>query len=100
MAIPDSNRNSIWPAHAIDLVPPFQVIFTNNPLVQELFIDLTNKEIREIPLKNRENWSGKEIRKKITNNKPWKENIPDVVVKLMEKYNGIKRIRKISQDDY
>ena len=49
-AIPDINRNTIWPANVIDLIPSFDVIFTNNSLVQELFTDLSKKEVREIPL--------------------------------------------------
>ncbi|MHA1398204.1 MAG: adenylyltransferase/cytidyltransferase family protein [Candidatus Heimdallarchaeaceae archaeon] len=46
MAIPDTNRNTIWPANVVDLVPHFEVIFTNNPLVQLLFANLAGKEVR------------------------------------------------------
>lgn len=99
-AIPDSNRNSIWPAHAIDLVPPFDILFTNNPLVQELFRDLTTKEIRSIPLTNRKEWSGKEIRRRMLEDENWREFVPSAVVSLIEKYDGINRIKKINQDDY
>ncbi len=100
MAIPDSNRNSIWPAHAIDLVPPFEVIFTNNPLVQELFSNLSNKEIRSIPLIKRENLSGKEIRKRMVEGKEWQSLVPEVIVPLIDKYHGVERLKKIVQDDY
>ncbi|MHA1399453.1 MAG: nicotinamide-nucleotide adenylyltransferase [Candidatus Heimdallarchaeaceae archaeon] len=100
MAIPDSNRNSIWPAHAIDLVPPFEVVFTNNPLVQELFGNLTTKEVREMPLVKRKELSGKEIRRRIINGEEWKELVPPIIYQLIEKYNGVERLQKIAQDDY
>ena len=64
-SIPDINRNTIWPANVIDLVPAFSIVFTNNPLVQELFEKIANKEIREVPLRSRSDYSGKTIRMKM-----------------------------------
>ncbi|MFW9851900.1 MAG: nicotinamide-nucleotide adenylyltransferase [Candidatus Thorarchaeota archaeon] len=98
-SIPDINRNTIWPANVIDLVPPFEVIFTNNPLVQQLFSKLANKEVREIPLTNRSEYSGKKIRKMMIKGKNWKESIPEEVVELIDKYHGVERIQSVSQTD-
>jgi nicotinamide-nucleotide adenylyltransferase len=98
-AIPDINRNTIWPANVIDLVPSFEVVFTNNPLVQQLFSKLANKEVREIPLTNRSEYSGKKIRKMMIKGEKWKENIPEEVVELITKFQGIERIQSVSQTD-
>jgi len=94
-AIPDINRNTIWPANVIDLVPSFGIVFTNNPLVQQLFSKLVNKEVREVPLTNRSEYSGKKIRKMMIEGEKWRENIPEEVVELIEKYQGIERIQTI-----
>ena len=98
-AIPDINRNTIWAANVVDLVPPFEVIFTNNPLVQQLFANLSDKEVREIPLINRQELSGKIIRKKMIEDQNWKASIPDVIEPLIEKYKGIDRIQALAKTD-
>ena len=98
-AIPDINRNTIWPANVIDLVPNFDVIFTNNSLVQELFRDLSNKEVREIPLNNRKELSGKVIREKMIKGENWQNVIPEEILPLIEKYNGIQRIQNLVKTD-
>ena len=98
-AIPDINRNTIWPANVIDLVPSFDVIFTNNSLVQELFTDLSKKEVREIPLNKREELSGKIIREKMIKGENWQQTIPDELLPLIEKYQGIKRIQSLTTTD-
>ena len=78
---------------------PFEVIFTNNPLVQQLFTNLSDKEIREIPLVEREELSGKSIREKMTKGKSWKEFLPEVILPLVEKYNGAERIQALAKTD-
>jgi len=98
-AIPDINRNTIWPANVIDLMPNFEVIFTNNSLVQELFTDLSNKEVREIPLNKREELSGKIIREKMIKGENWQQDIPDELLPLIKKYQGIKRIQSLATTD-
>ncbi len=98
-AIPDIDRNTIWPANVIDLIPSFDVIFTNNSLVQELFTDLSNKEVREIPFNKREVLSGKSIREKMIKGENWQQDIPDELLPLIEKYQGIKRIQSLATTD-
>ena len=98
-SIPDVNRNTIWPANVIDLVPSFDVVFTNNPLVQQLFLKIASKEVREVPLNNRSDYSGKEIRKRMIMGKEWKDLVPSEVVELIEMYQGIERIQEVSKSD-
>ena len=99
MAIPDANRNTIWPAHVIDLVPSFDVIYTNNPLVKELFNNLTTKEVRPLPLFEREKYSSSKIRKMMMEGKPWENLVPSIILPLIKKYNGVKRIQALTQSD-
>ncbi len=75
------------------------MIFTNNPLVQQLFTNLSDKEIREIPLVEREKLSGKIIREKMTKGKSWKEFLPEVILPLVEKYNGAERIQELAKTE-
>lgn len=98
-SIPDVNRNTIWPANVIDLVPSFDVVFTNNPLVQQLFLKIASKKVREVPLSNRRDYSGKEIRKRMIKGKEWKDLVPSEVVELIEMHQGIERIQEVSKSD-
>ncbi len=98
-AIPDINRNTIWAANVIDLVPAFNVVFSNNPLVQQLFSKLANKEVREIPLVNRTEYSGKEIRNMMIHGGKWKDSVPEEVVKLIHKFEGVNRIQTVNHTD-
>ena len=100
MAIPDINRNTIWPANVIDLVPLFEVILTNNPLVQQLFKNLSNKEVKQIPLIDREHYSGKKIRERMKRGEEWESSVPKNVIELIKKYKGIERIKAVASDDY
>ncbi len=97
--IPDINRNTIWAANVADLVPSFEVVFTNNPLVQQLFTNLGKKEAREIPLNNREVFSGKIIREKMIKGEAWEQLVPEVILPLIEQYKGIERIKSLSKTD-
>ena len=98
-AIPDINRNTIWPANVTDLVPSFEVIFTNNPLVQQLFSKLSNTEVREIPLENRVEFSGKIIREKIVKGEAWEDSVPENIVELIKKFNGVERMQALAKTD-
>ena len=98
-AIPDINRNTIWAANVIDLVPSFEVVFTNNPLVQQLFSKLGKKEVRKIPLNNREEFSGKVIRENIKKGEDWRDSLPEIILPLIDQYRGVERIKTLSQID-
>ncbi|GAH31678.1 unnamed protein product, partial [marine sediment metagenome] len=88
-AIPDINRNTIWAANVEDLVPSYEVMFTNNPLVQQLFSNLGKKEVRKIPLNNREEFSGKVIRENMIKGEEWKSLVPKIILPLISQFNGV-----------
>ncbi len=98
-AIPDINRNTIWAANVEDLVSSYEVMFTNNPLVQQLFSNLGKKEVRKIPLNNREEFSGKVIRENMIKGEEWKSLVPEIILPLISQFNGVERIKTLSQTD-
>ncbi|MHA1686713.1 MAG: nicotinamide-nucleotide adenylyltransferase [Candidatus Heimdallarchaeaceae archaeon] len=99
IAIPDANRNTIWPAHVIDLVPHFEVIFTNNPLVIQLFNNLTEKIVHSIPLVNRTEYSGRIIREKMLKGEKWQHLVPEVILPIITRLSGVERIKAVSSTD-
>ncbi len=95
----DVERNSIWVAHVKSLVPPFRVVYTNNPLVKRLFEE-EGYEVRPPGLYKREIYSGKEIRRRMLEGEPWEHLVPKVVAEIIKEIGGVERIRTIAKTDY
>lgn len=94
----DVNRNSIWVSHIESLIPPANVVFTSNPLIERLFKEKGYKV--EVPLLfNRKGFSGTEIRKRMLNEESWKELVPEAVVKVIKEIDGVKRLKDLARSD-
>ena len=96
--IQDVACNSVWVAHVKMLTPPFECIYSGNPLVQQLFIEAGNK-VTEPPLFNREIYSGTEVRKRILADKDWELLVPKSVVNVIDEIDGISRMKRLSKKE-
>ena len=96
--IQDIERNSLWVAQVMMLTPPFEVIYTGNPLVQRLFLEAGFK-VTTPPLFNREIYSGTEVRRRILDEEDWKSLLPSPVVRVIEEIDGINRIRHLARKE-
>jgi len=95
--IVDINRYSIWVAHVASLVPPFQDVYTNNPLTRRLFEE-AGYEVRAPPMFNRELYSGTEIRRRIVAGLEWEHLVPPGVAETIHEVGGDERLREITRD--
>ena len=96
--IEDIRRNSLWVAHVMSMVPPFDVAYTNNPLVIELLSE-AGIDVRESPLFKRNSYSGTEIRRRMLENDRWEQFVPEKVVEIIKEIDGVKRLRTVAQSD-
>ena len=55
--------------------PRFDVVYTNNHLVERLFEE-AGYEVRRTPLHNREEYRGAERRRRIADGEPWRDLFP------------------------
>ena len=94
----DILMNAVWVSHVKMLTPPFKKVFSGNPLVQQLFKE-ENFDVIIPPLFNRTELSGTEVRKRMINDGDWKSLIPNSVVNIINKVNGIERIKHLSQKE-
>jgi nicotinamide-nucleotide adenylyltransferase len=92
------NRYAIWVSHVESLIPPVDIIYTHNPLTRRLFME-KGYEVSAPMIYNRENFSGKEIRRRIVDNESWHDLVPSEVVKVIEEINGVERLRDLAQTD-
>ena len=94
----DIQTNAVWVSHVKMLTPPFDKVFSGNPLVQRLFQE-ENYEVAKPMLFKREKLSGTEVRKRMLNDDSWKSLVPKSTVKIIEEIEGIKRIRHLNQKE-
>ncbi len=92
----DIHRYSVWVAHVASLVPPFHMVYTNNPLTRRLFEE-EGYEVRSAPMFNREVFSGTEIRRRIVAGEGWKHLVPDGVAEVIEEIGGDERLREVAK---
>ena len=93
--IPDINRYGVYAKHVIDLVPSFDFVISNNPLIKELF-EREGYKIKETPLYERDKYQGKVIRKRIAEGKKWEDLVPKRVAAYIKKIEGDIRIRRLA----
>ncbi|WP_423792995.1 nicotinamide-nucleotide adenylyltransferase [Methanocaldococcus indicus] len=97
--IKDIEYNSIWVSYLESLLPKFNIIYSGNPLVRVLFRERGYKVEKPIMF-NRNEYSGKEIRRRMLNDEDWESLVPGEVVKIIKRVNGVERLKELAKDDY
>jgi nicotinamide-nucleotide adenylyltransferase len=92
--IEDLNRYSVWVSQVVSIAPPFVRVYTNNPLTRRLFLE-ADFEVRASPLFNRSEYSGTEIRKRMTEGDGWRRLVPKEVAGIIDGIDGIGRMRAL-----
>ena len=96
--IKDIEFNAVWVSYVEALTPPFDVVYTGNPLVRELFVE-RDYIVKKPKLYNRKEYSGSEIRKRMINGKEWRHLVPKEVVDVICEIDGENRIRRLNKSD-
>jgi nicotinamide-nucleotide adenylyltransferase len=94
----DVNRNAIWVSHVESLIPPIDLVFTNNLLIERLFTE-RGYEVRTPLLFNRKEYSGNEIRKRMRNNENWAVLVPEAVTEVIKEIDGLRRMENLRRSD-
>lgn len=92
--IPDVNNHDRWTYHVDEIVPKYDVVFSNDDFTHGLF-KKRNIKVVSVPLAEREDLSGTEIRAKIAGDKSWNELVPDGTRKVLLKINAKDRLKNL-----
>ena len=92
--VPDVGEHSLWVSRIESYCPRFDVIYTNNPLVQRLFKE-AGYEVKELKLYRREVEMGTIIRKKIINGDLWEDFVSKSVAEYLKKSGMVQRLKEI-----
>jgi nicotinamide-nucleotide adenylyltransferase len=98
IAIPDAEMHAIWVSTVITYTPPFDLIYSNEPLTTRLFRE-SKREVKNIPFFNREIYSATEVRRRMLAGESWKTLVPLPVVKIIEEIHGVERLQALKLTD-
>lgn len=94
--IEDLHRYRVWPAHVRALCPPFEVVYSNNPLVDRVCRE-AGLDVRGVDPIDRDRYRGTEIRRRMVADEPWRPFVPSVVAEVVEAIDGVERLRRVTE---
>ena len=92
--IPDVGDHEKWTFEIDKIVPKYDVIFTNDEFTKTLF---EKREMNVIPvvLKDREKFSGTNVRALIADDKNWQDLVPRGTKKVLDKIDAKERLKNL-----
>jgi nicotinamide-nucleotide adenylyltransferase len=98
LPIPDATMHSIWVAQIFSYSPPFEVVFSNDPLTRCLFKE-AKVTVHNIEFFQRKIYSATEVRRRMLADENWKDLVPKVVMEIITKINGVQRLNELAMTD-
>ncbi len=96
--IEDIRRNALWVAHVRSMSPPFETVYSNNPLVVQLFSE-SGVHVVSPDMYERHTHSGTEIRRRMLAHEQWTHLVPGAVVEVIGEIGGVERLEQIADTD-
>ena len=92
--IPDVDNHEKWTFEIDQIVPKYDVVFTNDEFTKTLF---KKRQTNVIPvvLKEREKFSGTNIRQLIIDDKNWQDLVPQGTRKVLDELNAKERLKNL-----
>jgi len=96
--VPDVHLHMMWVSAVEGYTPPFDVVYSNEPLTRRLFIEAGYK-IKAIRFYERKLYSSTEIRERMLKDKSWEELVPKSVATFIKEIDGVNRLRDLTKSD-
>jgi nicotinamide-nucleotide adenylyltransferase len=96
--IEDIQRNALWVSHVRSMTPPFDCVFSSNPLVMRLFAE-AGHTVHCPDMYERQTHSGTGIRKRMLAGDSWEHLVPPAVAGVIREIDGVGRLRQIAESD-
>jgi nicotinamide-nucleotide adenylyltransferase len=92
--IPDVGDHEKWTFEIDKIVPKYDIVFTNDEFTKTLF---EKREMNVVPvvLKDREKFSGTNVRELIAGDKNWQDLVPHGTKKVLNKINAKERVKNL-----
>ncbi len=93
VAIPiaDIQRHALWVRYVEGLLPPFDRVYTNNPLTRLLF-ERAGYPVDSPSLVDRSRLEGAQIRERLASGGGWADRVPPAVARYLEELDAPRRL--------
>ena len=92
--IPDVGDHEKWTFEIDKTVPKYDVVFTNDEFTRTLF-EKRKISVISVVLKDREKFSGTNIRNLITEDKNWRDLVPQGTRNVLDSINAKERLKNL-----
>jgi nicotinamide-nucleotide adenylyltransferase len=92
--IPDVGDHEKWTFEIDKIVPKFDTVFTNDEFTKTLF-EKRKISVISVILKDREKFSGTNIRNLITEDKNWRDLVPQGTRNVLDSINAKERLKNL-----
>ena len=92
--IPDVGDHEKWTFEIDKIVPKYDVIFTNDEFTKTLF-EKRKISVISVVLKDREKFSGTNIRNLLTQNENWRDLVPQGTRNVLDSINAKERLKNL-----
>ncbi|MFH1225355.1 MAG: nicotinamide-nucleotide adenylyltransferase [Candidatus Diapherotrites archaeon] len=95
--VPDVKEYALWTGRVRSYVPKFGIVYTNNPLVKELF-EAEGMPVRPM-VSNNSRAESAEVRKAMLNGGAWEKMVPAAVGGFLREIGAAERLKKILEEE-
>ena len=92
--IPDVGDHEKWTYSIDKIVPEYNLVFSNDKFTDNLY-KRRNIDVITVPLKDRQKFSGTNIRQLIVDRKNWQDLVPDGTSKILNVINIHERLKDL-----
>ena len=92
--IPDVGDHEKWTYSIDKIVPEYSLVFSNDKFTDNLY-KRRNIDVITVPLKDRQKFSGTNIRQLIVDRKNWQDLVPDGTSKILNGINIHERLKDL-----
>lgn len=96
--VPDVHLHMMWVSAVEGYTPPFDVVYSNEPLTRRLFTEAGYK-VKAVRFHERKLYSSTEIRERMLKDESWEKLIPKSVAAYLKEIDGVNRLRDLAKSD-
>ncbi len=94
--LPDIHQHALWVRYLEGFLPPFDRIYTNNPLTAFLF-DRAGYEVERPTLIDRRRFEGIRVREQLAHGRGWKKLVPPAIARYLTTIDAPARLALLAK---
>ncbi|MFZ0966130.1 MAG: nicotinamide-nucleotide adenylyltransferase [Candidatus Bathyarchaeia archaeon] len=96
--VPDAHLHMMWVSAVEGYTPPFDVVYSNEPLTRRLFIEAKYR-VKAVRFHERKLYSSTEIRERMLKEESWEKLVPRSIAVFIKEIDGVNRLRDLTKSD-